>query len=1131
MPMIFDEHQREAIYLNATAVVSAGAGSGKTSVLAERFARLIEEGRTTVDRILTLTFTRKAAAEMKDRIYRRLRASHSPAAGAAIAGFDGAQISTLDSFCARVVRSDALRLGLDPAFRIDETRLETVISQAAFDFVATHRSNQTFRAYLQGWGIETTIRRLLVPLGRAHAVPGIPSVDRELWRRQETETRRRGEELLSRLVDGVLLIRSIDPVVKDIAAAQHALESVVAETQEWPRSLADEDLDAVERLLGAVGSFQLRVGKKDAALLYKEAAKELRDSTAPLVRSALETLRRREEPATLYGLVGDFLDDVRRRKGRDSLLGHADVAALAVLSLTENEALRTYYRRRFDAIMIDEFQDNNALQKRLLFLLASPPQAPAEVSAGALTPGKLFFVGDAKQSIYRFRGADVSVFAGLAEELSREQGRTIHLSANYRSRPGLIDVFNGLFRHVFSGARETFEARFEPLSAGRQEEPGLPPPVVRLMIRRGQDSEEDAGLVEAYHVAKLIHDSVTTGSLEVRDAAGARSVEYRDVALLLRASSKQMHYERMFRHFGIPYTTDATRSLFLEATAGDISALLQLIAYPEDRYAYAVVLRSPLVGLSDEGLVAALRPGGTFRPFDPASDSALSGTDADRFVSARAMFEDLRNRADREPPANLVSRIWHDYGYRFSILRRSSRHSYLEHFDYLYELALEHAGVALVDFLAVLRPRLGTSERLDEVEAHRRPTQGVRIMTVHKSKGLEFPVVILGDASNPGRTQSGNPVVVSRDHGPLLALRRDPGGSGKDRRKSLNFLYDTQAELESREEVAEVRRLLYVACTRAVDHLFVSGVETSRNRNSDTNMLVMIQEALSAEGLDGRVPTIDLEGVDEDLLRRPPAGERVSTVGDYLAAVPKRTEPLGGAACRELAVTTIVARLEAPAAGAPADSPERFGPDSDEGALPEIDPMIETARLEDYFGTLCHSMLEYRFRRGRLDDFEPPGGDRLDLGPEQFASLIAGARRLVEELVSSPQWRRIVPQAGGESELGFLLRFDEEPGIRIRGSIDYIAETEHEVVVVDFKTDRHLRPEHHSLQLAFYAEAAAELTGKPVRACLAYLRHRRLVDVEVADAHSRCLTALRGLVELESAATDSFEAVERSGPK
>ncbi|MFW5688825.1 MAG: 3'-5' exonuclease [Spirochaetota bacterium] len=295
----------------------------------------------------------------------------------------------------------------------------------------------------------------------------------------------------------------------------------------------------------------------------------------------------------------------------------------------------------------------------------------------------------------------------------------------------------------------------------------------------------------------------------------------------MRSSSNQIRLERMLRLFGVPYVSQAARSLFLEAPVNDLYQALQLVLYPADRVAHAGFLRSPLVGLSDEGIVRLLLTEGAF--LDPVP--GLSEDDLRRLELARARYDELCELADTRPITGLLHHIWYHWGYRYHLLRRSEYIPYLEYYDHFWELAHTFEERGLAAFLDEVRGHIGQNEKLDELETLRGDEAGVQIMTIHKSKGLEFPVVIVANAGNRGRADSvsSSPWYWSSERG--LAFNAGTLPPGAVREKAANYLYTYELDEAKAQDLAEMKRLLYVAATRAEGHLVFSGVAREDERS------------------------------------------------------------------------------------------------------------------------------------------------------------------------------------------------------------------------------------------------------------------------------------------------------------
>lgn len=1130
--MRFDDSQRRAIDCEANVVVTAGAGSGKTTVLAERFVRLIREQKAAVDEILTLTFTRKAAAEMHDRIYRRLLTEEDlPSIREALARFETAQISTLDSFCSRIVRNDAGRFGITPDFSVSEDDALETVEETALRFVLDHHDHPGVRALIAQNGMSRTITDGLVPLGMDYFT---------LARAKDLEAMRdrQAEVLDTELNRSLAEIRSIAAVILELPPSTKSLENAhaaAASVESFDELLESGEYARLAELLSSLGKLRKpgSNSKREELVQLAEVLDELKERAAEAAEIALSVLLH-DRAAEAFDALSLYQEEARRAKRAGGRITFQDVVDMAVASLSENAELRSHYKRRFRYIMIDEFQDNNELQKELLFLLAEREDRVESGVAPAteLESHKLYFVGDEKQSIYRFRGADVRVFKSLAAELAESGGTSLQLTRNYRSHPQLVGFFNRLFERLLgapSEDKQDFEADFSMLEAG----PGTPdaPAHIDFLYKPYRQDAPPESLAndeaEAYAVASYIQTAVSTGALIHGD--DVRPVQYDDFAILLRSATNQATFERMLRHFGIPYNAGTVRSLFLEAPVNDMYNLLQLVVYPSDRLAYASLLRSPLVSLSDEAIVRILRAQAP--PFKTEPSIRLSDEDAAKLTRGAQLYREIGDQADRVPPARLVSKIWYDWGYRYILLSDPRFHSYLEHYDYFHELALQYTGRPLVAFLDAIRPLLGSYERIPDLEVLGRDETGVQILTIHKSKGLEFPVVIVANMGNVGRPDDGGstPIYRSEEFGITFNL------SPPESRSRANYFYRRGKEENDARELAEIKRVLYVAATRAESHLVFSGFHHYGNRSRREAMLNLLIESLG----------LDIDSLDDDQSNAGrAAGElTIQRIDDQPRNVLRGSRTAGSRRSRDEAIETLISapvvrrqsrrtelavtEVHAAAAtdGAPADGAAQTTAtvgqlDDPEQKLPS-DRLVEEIGAQAFFGTLSHRVVEEYLRTG-----SPPRESEVrwpsSIPEEHRARLLSDAAELSRRFLESRWWREFqAEQVGIESEVEVLLRCPVD-GVDcfLRGVIDVLASTTSKTTVVDFKTDRILNPAGYALQLSLYAEAAAGLIDSEsaaVRVVLVHLRSGEPIDVTpLPSALDQAASAIRSIWEDES---------------
>ncbi len=1101
-----DPDQRAAVGLRRNGAVSAGAGSGKTTVLAARYLDLVLREGADVRNILVLTFTRKAAAEMYGRIHRALLASGESRALEQVDRFSEAQISTLDSFCSLVLRPEAQEYGYSPDFRIDDGECGRIAEARALAFLLERREDPALREVFSRLGFERAWKELFADaagrLWTPSAAPDIPA----MLRLQADAVERTIRDQAALILDAA---RSAVEEGAGLRNPSTKAASVLDAFATLPTTFANCTAVMIAGALDLVASFNLSgFGRSDAETRIKEAAGTARDA-ARRVLKAVEMERLAPLAGSVLGLLAELGDRVRGAKRKAGIMGFRDVAEAAVDLLARRPGIRRAWKTRFRYIMIDEFQDDDELQKDLLYLLAERPdrEDPGIPEARDLEPDKLFFVGDEKQSIYRFRGADVSVFRGLAEDLGA--GGTA-LRTNYRSEPALVDFFNEVFARVLGGADRPWEARFSPILS-RDPAPGGTPSIRYLVKprrpprdREGFRSDDEA---LAFGVASFVRDSVERGKLRIPDPGspggpGWRAARYEDFAVLLRSTGKQYLLEKYFRLLGVPYSAGDVCGLFTESPANDIYQALRLAVHPEDGPAYAAFLRSPFVRVSDDAFVRILAR--DLPPFDPAAREAagLSPDDAARFDRGRDILERLRSDADRRPLSTLVRSLWYDEGLRLGLVRKPDAHPFLEHFDYLFRLAADAdaRGLALASFVAELEPLTGTPDRLSDLDAPREAGSGLRILTVHKSKGLEFPVVILPFLENRGRSGGGGKAwYLSREHGITLNLKAwdDPGA------ETVNLFYDLAKEEESQQEAAELKRLFYVACTRASAHLVFAATEpeSADKRGASFHALLAGGDGLRDPGtgkfpeLSDRVREVPVPDLTEEDYRGLFSGERSRAVED--------PAPLYDAA-RAVRRTWDRAEVSATAVRDAWEEDGRDGrPEPPGEDLPALGADAFAEEVPgDSFGTLCHAAVQARLDPSGAGD--EAFAEALSRLPEaRREALAAEARSLAGRFLESDLGRAAV-EAGKagflRAEAPFLYAPGGRPGAEsegrsaptIAGRMDLCFRRGNRTDVVDFKSDRRRREGEYDGQLAVYRAACRELfPGSEVRTWLFWLRDAR----------------------------------------
>lgn len=1098
--------QQDALLCDTNCVVTAGAGSGKTTVLSYRFLRLVVEGRADVDGILTLTFSRAAAAEMHQRIHHTLSAyQDDPDIHAQLNRFSDATITTIDAFCNRIVASDPTRYGIGPDHIMDEEANREMAIECAHTLFSQIEGHPGLEFLATIYHPDELIDSLFVGLAFNQFHPS-----------SRFDGAAQGDLLVDRIrktyhdsVDQLLVLASkiidLDGSGKTFMDNVTALDALLSrrESLEAPDSLS-ECLALLE-----AGKISKCRGKKDFVGVCNEFVDLFREELRK-AKIACRAWCDEDLIHPIYEVLERYHSLYLATKRERGILTFGDVAHMARDILLHNRAVRSYFQRAYRYIMIDEFQDTNQLQKDLVYLLAQQPDdsEDAVIEVSRLLSDKLFFVGDEKQSIYRFRGADVSVFKTVGDEMIKSGGRCINLPCNYRSEPTLITCFNTLFEQVMADAHQPYEAQFERLEA-RDPVEGLTPSISVLFkpVEEEQDDPEEEPVLaiqaEAHMIARMIQTMVETDGYLIGEPGKVRRPDYKDIAILSRTSSNQMHYEKALRLAGIPYTLSAVQSLFLEAPANDIYHMLQLLVFPDDKLAFAAALRSPLCRLSDDALMVVLDTleRDSLSAFSPIPPGLLDQEDSDKYVACKDVYDQLLVLARGHSVASLVSHIWYEGGYRYYLLSDPLYQVYLEHFDFLHELAIQYDGNdrGLPAFLDYVRPRLGQNEKLSDVEPLRDHTEGVQLMTVHKSKGLEFPIVILANMGGEPRGGSSPAFVES---GGLVAVRHMQRYD-----KVTNLIHELEKEELQRMETAEMKRLFYVALTRAKSHLVLAGCQNSRNfgeQAKDKNFLALLFDAAPIhehpDFLGPDVHLFSIEDAPKSVLRASVSVKQMESTVDRMRPLYAMPVPPRHFDRLSMAVTSYAHRQE----------PSLITmEDSDEILLPSIegDIILGEHQVTAPFGSWVHLLLQRAIERlagttqpSLIHEEEaqlliPVELTRLGLPLHQTKILVSSALSLANNFLSSSFLVELLEEKplSVESEVAFSMRWESPHGgesspMVLHGSIDLLLRYETCIRVIDFKTDAFRQPQQHDIQLELYRKAAERLYGLPVHSTLCYLR-------------------------------------------
>ena len=1043
---LVDHGKRELAktWVGGPLLIEAGAGAGKTELLVERALRLIREKNVPVGEIAAITFTKKAALELRERIRARLLAAVRDAKDdearerlkGALENLESARISTIHSFALNLLRAFPVEAGLSP----DLTDVNEVEHE--------ERRDAAWRDWLIR-ELEGDDPRLRDFLSLGFSAAGLEKIrDAMLALPEFRESFPRSK--------GVSPVETRAAIEEKFAAWRsfgraHCLDGSdrafqeMREIENWFRGLSWKSPVDLLREFWSPG---VRLNKRVGSMKKWEIDAETGESGLTSFRQRYDRFLRESVALIGAGLLGGVVSLVRgfvesfEREAREAgLLSYADILFLAARLVRENPDARERIKERIRHFLVDEFQDTDPLQVELVFLLTGETEGAADWREANMERANLFLVGDPKQSIYRFRRADIAIYEEVKEKIDglpkppELASRILYIRQNFRSAPGVIDFVNRAFGRIISPgeADAGVQPPYVPLSASREgfgprvfliEDPEDEPDDNRSETQRRE--EEAARLAAA--ARKLVEEQ-----REIEEKGGARRpVGYGDVALLFRTRTGYPQFEDAFRDAGVPFVSDGGRGFYEKFEVGAAIAALSAVARPGDPLALAAALRSPLYGFSDEDLA---------RYFLKDADAPGELEEAVREI------HDLRERKKELSARALLREIYRRAGAFELFLSSSNGEQRVANLLKLMDMAHEFTRDGRRDadaFAAHLaaQEELGREAQEPEALLDARETGAVRFMTVHQAKGLEFPVVALADVSgrSDGRQK---PWLADRRKG-TVDLRVGPKGQGLE-----SAGYADALEREQRFQDAERKRLLYVAATRARDFLLwpaESFRAVLEKAGAGDGEMEAVQKAASVLEVspEARAEPESIFRLPDDVFL-PKNGASASAPEERVRREEELKRLKRPAASRGFLAPSGLVKGD----GLDAAASEASWVLTEEEEEPES---RETHAGGTAFGELTHGIL------ARL---EPPATARLEalreeglararalgLGEADVALALGLIRNSVEEGVlaraaaASRRWR----------ELPFTFELD---GRLVRGYVDLAFEEAGKLVIVDFKTDR-----------------------------------------------------------------------------
>ncbi|HXG52063.1 MAG TPA: UvrD-helicase domain-containing protein [candidate division Zixibacteria bacterium] len=1098
------ERERAATTFDRNVVVTAGAGTGKTTLLVDRLVHLVlrEPDPVPITRIVALTFTNKAAAEMRLRLRERLhsyvavRLDSSPPdadaakaaaavrdligryqlskgeidrrCGEALRQIERSYIGTLHSFAALLLRLYPAEAGVDPQFSEDDGLAFRKHFAEQWSLWLDRELGReggrrgAWRALLDAIDLETleqvasSLCSEMVPLESLCGSGAAEELDAVLrsWLAAEAQTAR---ELLRRYPEER---HQLDRWLRHCLAV---IEGVLKDGEIAPGAFAEQKRWFAEKGLRRAG------GWSDAD--FRELQRLARVARGLLGGDRAVT-------AVLRELLVPLAESCRRSFVQAGFVSFDGLLVRARNLLRDHNAVREELKGLFKAILVDEFQDTDPVQYELiLYLSERPGESANDWRAVRLQPGKVFVVGDPKQSIYAFRRADIQGYLDVVERLILPQGGTeCRLTTNFRSAPGILDVVNGVFEPLIR-ERSGLQPRYVPIEPPRRPEASpdrssLP----RVLLRRVESSEtlnaDRARRLEAESLARWLEEAVL-GKVMLPGPNGEAPARPRDIAFLFRKLTDVHLYLEPLRRRGIRYVVEGEKHFYATQEIVDAVNLLRAVDNPYDRAALVGLLRSAVGGLSDteiyrlhaEGLLdyrSLRRPAaGAARALEPVRD-------------LYAALDRLHLETRLMPVPDAVERVFDAVPIRLLAARSFSGEQAVANLEKIRQQAavLSRQGPATFKaVIAQLERRVLEVEEESESALAEETVDAVKILSIHKAKGLEFPIVVLPDARGavaPGRPETG--VRYDWSTG-LIGLR-----AGEHANPAAIYL----DEAGRRREEEEQKRLFYVAMTRAREHLVLSSPPLKVDGGSFVAMLQESVPELTSLRRPGRIAvgkgTLQVEVVYETPQppRRRPAAQRTpprESWESFARQWAARQREYDEAGRTPLFVSPTA--LERQEKGAPRRRRDLFT---------ALDPRL--------VGILAHRFLQaLDFRAARdgaalEDELErflealPEAG----IGPSR-AAMLRELREIFKGFASSPAFAELASADILGREVPLLMPWG---GRIMEGVIDLVYEREGRLYLADYKTER-VRPaelrqaaRRYRGQARIYACAAASALGREV---------------------------------------------------
>ena len=1063
LPPDHEDRRRILEQLDTTLLVEAGAGTGKTTSMIGRMVALLREGRCRIDTLAAVTFTRKSAAEMRARFQVELEraARQEPEPGRqrlldGVAHLERCFIGTIHSFCARLLRERPIEAGVDLAFEELDPDTDAQLLEQAWREVTDELldSDDGLAQQLVERGLDI---EHLKPAYQSYAL--YPDVD--TWPAPQVQPGNL-QPVVQALEDYLRHMETLlptFPVSRGNDKLMNQYESIVRQARQLDLQRPADLMNLLEKF-GSHGAIQKQWPQG------AQQGKAERDRWLEFVdRYAQPNLERWKE--VRYSVVLGVLERARARydqlRTASGGLNYQDLLLRAAQLLQHQPAIRHYFRRRFTHLCVDEFQDTDPVQAQMMMTLVADDIHQTDWKQCRPVPGSLFVVGDPKQSIYRFRRADIVTYNRVKQIILDSGGAVVALTANFRTTGELVTWGNEIFDQVFPPQADAYSPGQRAMLIGRQGDgDGQLSGVGRLTVPREHGQAAAVVEHEADRIARYIRHALDTGltlprtTKELQQGVPA-AAQPGDFLIVTRQKWNLAVFARKLQELEIPHQVTGSSALNQVPQLKQLAGCLAALVEPDNPVALVAVLRGPLFGFSDEALFTFRQAGGRFSYRAPLP-APLPPEVSRQFDAAYGRLQRYASWLNRLPVLAAFEQIAADLGLTAQAAAGAGGEFQAGTMAKAFEMlrGAQDQLPSAADLAERLTELIEQKVEFDGLPARPPAESVVRVMNLHKVKGLEAPVVLLADATGDksrepglhidraGDTTRGYLAVFGPRRGwskpPLLAR---PGG------------WEHFAEEEKKFTAAEQQRLHYVAATRAGSQLTVSQRASSQSKNP---WQFFDAHVPAAQELPDPGPQ---NAPAQELVVVQPAD--VETARDAIAARWETVEQESylAAAAKEISIT----------------------PSS-------LHHVAASGEHGTEWGTVIHFLLETAMRNPQ-DDLNDMA--RMALAEQQLdPALSAAAVNVVRQVIRSELWQRAQQSQQRLMEVPFETRLVPDEGAEplptlLRGVIDLAFLEDDGWVLVDYKTDAGAEQrltaltEHYRGQIEIYGRLWQQMVGQPVK--------------------------------------------------